>query len=274
MDHKAQCRFAGSVFVHSYSPSLGASSACLVLVGGSRTVTRLALSGCGGRDRRPPPKGVPSHHVARGDVLLGRPPLRTSCWATASVSNMGVPLFRRPPRGLLRAERKSYLSRRRRGGEGGGDGSLTGGVVPQRIAGRDSARIRALRGSPSMHRSRHWLVTPTISEPPRSMRARPLVAPNATGPRGGSKPRWWRRASHQRLQEPGLEAVVTWPVYNQLLEAARQDGAGQAPHLDPQQQLLLTTCCRLRARVSVSSRSSNPGPPRATPGWRTQPLPR
>ena len=72
--------------------------------------------------------------------------------------------------------------------------------------------------------------------PCRSMRPRPLVAPNATQLAARYATPVVATGVHQRLHQPGLELVVARPVRHQLPEAARQHRAGEVPHRDPRQQ--------------------------------------
>ena len=72
--------------------------------------------------------------------------------------------------------------------------------------------------------------------PCRSMRPRPLVAPNATQLAARYATPVVAAGVHQRLHQPGLELVVARPVHYQLPEAARQHRAGEVPHRDPRQQ--------------------------------------
>ena len=53
------------------------------------------------------------------------------------------------PRGFCQRHGKSYLTRRRCGGEGGGGGLLTGRAIPSAIAGRGAA------GTPASWKSQY-----------------------------------------------------------------------------------------------------------------------
>ena len=61
------------------------------------------------------------------------------------------------PRGFCQRHGKSYLTRQRRGGEGGGGGLLTGRAIPSAYRWAVVPLVLRRRGSPSTHRGRGWL---------------------------------------------------------------------------------------------------------------------